>query len=62
MYPHVIQFETRQQELARELDSLRESARAERDSTRPRAPGAKLALLTWAGATRLFRPWLSSGA
>src|SRR5687768_9323437 len=58
MYPHVTQFETRQQELDRELDSMRESARAERHSTRPRTPGAfprhKLALLTWAGAYALI--------
>ena len=35
MYPHVTQFQTRRQALAREHHAIRQSDRAGRDSTRP---------------------------
>jgi antibiotic biosynthesis monooxygenase (ABM) superfamily enzyme len=61
MYPHVatvIQFETRQQELDRALQSIRERDRAEaqRAVERPHVgpPRYKLALLTWVGAYALI--------
>ena len=58
MYPHVTQFQTRRQALARELQAPRQSDRAGRDTTVPRPhtgpPRYKLALLTWAGAYALI--------
>jgi antibiotic biosynthesis monooxygenase (ABM) superfamily enzyme len=54
MYPHVTQFETRRQELARSLASRPQGDQARRDAPARRAPAGppryKLALLTWAAA------------
>jgi antibiotic biosynthesis monooxygenase (ABM) superfamily enzyme len=54
MYPHVTQFETRRQELARSFASRPESDEAGRDAAARRAPAGppryKLALLTWVAA------------
>jgi antibiotic biosynthesis monooxygenase (ABM) superfamily enzyme len=54
MYPHVTQFETRRQELARSFASRPESHEAGRDAAARRAPAGppryKLALLTWVAA------------
>jgi antibiotic biosynthesis monooxygenase (ABM) superfamily enzyme len=61
MYPDrtpVVQFETRQQELERELRSNRESDRARRERSLARTPVGppryKLALLTWVAAYALI--------
>jgi len=61
VYPHVTQFESRRQELERELQLIRELQRARRSpgsigeggqlaDSRHHAPRYKLALLTWLGA------------
>jgi antibiotic biosynthesis monooxygenase (ABM) superfamily enzyme len=48
VYPHVKQFETRRQEIARRLEAIEASAGAGRPPAGP--PRYKLALLTWVSA------------
>jgi antibiotic biosynthesis monooxygenase (ABM) superfamily enzyme len=51
MYPHVKQFETRQQEVARRLEAVEASARNQGAGRPPAGPPRfKLALLTWVAA------------
>jgi len=52
VYPHVRQFETRQRDAERELQSTRAADRLARPHVGP--PRHKLALLTWVGAYPLI--------
>ena len=52
VYPHVKQFETRQRDAERELQSTRAPERVGRPRVGP--PAHKLALLTWVGAYPLI--------
>jgi antibiotic biosynthesis monooxygenase (ABM) superfamily enzyme len=70
MYPHVKQFQTRQQEIARRLEAVEASARhpgaarapGHRGAGRPPAgpPRYKLALLTWVSAYAVITLLLSA--
>ena len=50
MYPHVKQFETRQQEIARRLEAIEASPRKRGARPPSGPPRYKLALLTWVAA------------
>jgi antibiotic biosynthesis monooxygenase (ABM) superfamily enzyme len=52
MYPPVTQFQTRRQELERELQAIRQTEHRRPANHRP--PRYKMALLTWAGAYALI--------
>jgi len=55
MYPPVTQFETRRQELERELQAIQKAEpRRPADAQPARPPRYKMALLTWVGAYALI--------